>query len=155
VETDRDMARRMIVELLESEALSPHEIEKVAPRCIKHVRIDAKAVRREIFLERKWDLLQEIVEAGASNQLVRTTYGVPLRDITRLRQRTGTCNPGRPRRMSLHERQALDEYIAENPVPPIRSQMAEWCLYAHRQTLIPFMTIHRRIDGPSAMEAVE
>jgi len=149
------------VELLESEAgqgapnalLSPSEIENIADRCIRHVQIDARAVRREIFIERKKSLLQEIVEAGASNRLIRTAYGVPLRDITVLRQRAGICNPGRPRRMSSDERQALDEYVAGNPVPSVCTQIVEWCLVAHRETLIPFMSIHRWIDEPP--EAVE
>lgn len=123
--------------------LSPLEIEQVATRCVSLVKIDMPGLCREISQARKDSLVHDLVKAGASNQLLRNIFGTSIKDLTRLRRKAKTSNPGRPRRLSEAEETRVLHFCESTPIADeseLRS--AEWCLVAHQALHLPYMSLH-------------
>lgn len=88
--------------------LTPIEIENIVDQCQRHFLIDIPSVAMEIVRHRNEALLVDLVLAGASNVLLRNLFGIPLRQLTRLRQEYGTPQPAR-RRLSADEIRLVHE----------------------------------------------
>ena len=165
MKVNRDVIRMVIRNLIESAGngantmsdqercglmnLSPLEIEQVVTQAESLVTVDVPGLLRSISQARRDSLMKDLVQAGASNQVLRQIYGVSPRILTRLRREAGISNPGRPRQLSEDEESQVLDYCGEtipmmgNHVVPGRALlMAEWCLEAHRTLGLPFMSLH-------------
>ena len=122
--------------------LSPFEIEDLVSECPIQINIDpllqrVQACRREY-------MIGQLMAAGCSNRVLRKTFGLLPRDLTRLRSRHGNPQSGRPRRLTETEEACLHDYLQARPAPPDSTppEKAQWCLEAHRKLRLPFMAIY-------------
>ncbi len=164
MKVNRDVIRMVIRNLIESAGngyannlsdqercglmnLTPLEVEQVVTQAESLVTVDVPGLLRSIGQARRDSLIKDLVQAGASNQLLRQIYGVSPRILTRLRREAGISNPGRPRQLSENEESQVLDYCEtmpmKNHVQPSRALlMAEWCLEAHRTLDLPYMSLH-------------
>ena len=127
--------------------LTPLEIEQVATGSESLVTVDVSGLLRCVSQGRRNSLIRDLVQAGASNQVLRQIYGASPRILTRLRREAGISNPGRPRRLSEAEENRVLDYCETAPPSSHAALnravlMAEWCLGAHRTLDLPFMSLH-------------
>ena len=89
-------------------------------------------------------MIGQLMAAGCSNRVLRKTFGLLPRDLTRLRSRHGNPQSGRPRRLTETEEACLHDYLQARSAPPDSTppEKAQWCLETHRELRLPFMAIY-------------
>lgn len=135
------LSKRDVWQLLPG--LTPIEIENIVDQCAQHFRIDIPSVAREILRHRNEALLIDLVRAGAGNSLLRELFGIPPRQLTRLREAYGSPQSAR-RRLSEEEVRLVQEHAnSMTGQDGSQLQLAAGSLEIARELGLPLMPVYR------------